>query len=217
LQTAPSKPAEVPSEIKDLKLDEVVNKWSEEIEELVEKFRKQAVQVGRWDRQIINNEDRIVLLHQELQTLQASHKELEMNLDTVLAQQTELHNLLDGLEKEVDRTFKADIAQAGTIPKTSADQEREQTHALALGILKELDAMSLTLKDIVQDINQSQVPESGNVMGQIVSVLNAHLNALQFLDESTGNIQKEIQHISRLTESARRDAERLHARRFGTM
>lgn len=132
-----------------------------------------------------------------------------MNLDTVLSQQTELHNLLDALEREVDRTYgpgeskprnaqtqrseeialpdslsspdhilapchtffsssffvglalvkktNPEAVQGGLLPRTSADLEREQTHELALGIMQELDAMAVTLKDVVQDINQSQV------------------------------------------------------------
>mmetsp|Transcript_20272 Transcript_20272/g.81588 ORF Transcript_20272/g.81588 Transcript_20272/m.81588 type:complete len:140 (+) Transcript_20272:1804-2223(+) len=137
-----------------------------------------------------------------------------MNLDTVLAQQTELHNLLNALEKEVDAAFGTS-GSPGLAPRTNADKERAQTHELGLGIMRELDSMALTLRDVVQEINQSQAPESWDVLGQIVSVLNSHMNALQYLDESTGNVQKQIHQVARLAGSAKREADSLRGRRYG--
>mmetsp|Transcript_20271 Transcript_20271/g.81584 ORF Transcript_20271/g.81584 Transcript_20271/m.81584 type:complete len:84 (+) Transcript_20271:171-422(+) len=81
--------------------------------------------------------------------------------------------------------------------------------------MRELDSMALTLRDVVQEINQSQAPESWDVLGQIVSVLNSHMNALQYLDESTGNVQKQIHQVARLAGSAKREADSLRGRRYG--
>ena len=79
-----------------------------------------------------------------------------MNLDTVLAQQTELHHLLDSLRAEVDRSVAASGGQpAGTT--SSGDQERAEIHAMALDSATQLDNVAGALKNLVEEINGEKV------------------------------------------------------------
>jgi len=205
--------SESPSELTDLKVDDIVVKWTEEIEELVEEFRKQAIQVGRWDRQIIANEDKIVALHKESQALRVSHKELEMNLDAVLAQQSDLSRVLDTLEAEIAQAFGEKIIPgvvgSGMSP---ADMDRQRMHQQTNALSKDLDAVSSMLREIIDKINDSKKLSDGDILGQIVTVLNAHLTSLQYLDERSTNIQHKLSELGRVSDIIRRETNILHTR-----
>lgn len=223
-----AEPLSVPSDIKDLSLDEVVNKWTEEVADLAEQFQRGAALVSKWDRAIVANEDKIVTLHKDAQALQIAHKELSNNLDVILSQQTELHSLLDALEADVDRKIgnvmmKTDSRSTyRTSSKLYGDAERESMHRLSLEIMQELDAMALTLRDLVLELNRGRSSArgdggAGDTVSQIVSVLNAHLDSLQYLDESSNSLQKRLADVSRACEVIARESDRMYVRRPDAM
>lgn len=218
-------PMSVPSDIKDLSLDEVVNKWTEEIADLGSQFQKGASLVSRWDRMIVANEDRIVALHKDAQSLQIAHKELSNNLDVILSQQSELHALLDKLETDVEQKIGVSTSQKetrssyGSNAKLHGDVEREIMHKLSIEIMEELDAMALTIRDLVLDLNKGRDPSSGEGAGdtvsQIIAVLNAHLDSLQYLDETSNSLQKRLTDVSNACEVISRESNRMFGRRVG--
>lgn len=232
----------LPSEIGNLSLDEVVNKWTEDVSELSEQFEKAAALVSKWDRAILANEDRIHALHKDAQTLQIAHKELSGNLDVILSQQSELHNLLDALEEDVERKLGAaktkgdaratadsrSLVAAPAFPargshtpshttngnpRVPGDAEREAMHRLTVDIMEELDAIALTVRDLVSELNKHQDGVSSNggtdIVAQIIAVLNAHLDSLMYLDESSGTLQKRLTDVSRAVEVISRDSDRM--------
>lgn len=225
----------IPSEIGSLSLDEVVNKWSDDVAQLSSQFQKAASLVSKWDRSIVANEDRIHAIHKDVQSLQVAHKELNNNLDVILTQQSELHNLLEALENDVESKIgsgkgKANGSRAGDggvngTPRAGggshggrqhAEAERESMHRLSIDIMEELDAMALTIRDLVSDLNKGRhgnSDSSGDIVGQIISVLNAHLDSLMYLDESSNSLQKRLAEISRAVELVVRDSERMYGKR----
>lgn len=225
----------IPSEIGSLSLDEVVNKWSDDVAQLSAQFQKAVSLVSKWDRSIVANEDRIHAIHKDVQSLQVAHKELNNNLDVILTQQSELHNLLEALENDVENKIgsgkgKANESRAGDggISGTSrtgggshggrqqAEAERESMHRLSIDIMEELDAMALTIRDLVSDLNKGRhgnSDSSGDIVGQIISVLNAHLDSLMYLDESSNSLQKRLAEVSRAVELVARDSERTYGKR----
>lgn len=232
-----SNPLNVPSDIKDLSLDEVVNKWTDEIGELTAHFQKGASLVSRWDRAIVSNEDKIQALHKDSQSLQVAHTELTNNLDVILSQQSELHSLLDALEVDVKRKIGTTngtrtengggiISGMGVIrggAKVQGDVERESMHRLSVEVMEELDAMALTIRELVGELNKGRDAAGvdggagGDIVAQIISVLNAHLDSLQYLDESSSSLQKRLTDVSRAVEVVSRESERMFARRTGGM
>lgn len=220
--------ATMPSEIKDLNLNEVVNKWTEEIADIADQFDRAANLVSKWDRAIVANEDRIHALHRDAESLQIAHKELSSNLEIITSQQTELHSLLDALETDVERKLGANGVGSGafsnggtTMPSVPADVEREAMHRLAAEVMEELDAMALTIRDLVIDLNKNSgaSTEDGvsDTVSQIISVLNSHLDSLQYLDETSSTLQKRIGEVSRACETASRDVSRMYPRRPGAL
>ena len=191
--------------------------------QLTDEFQKGAAVVSKWDRAVVSNEDKIVALHKDAQSLQIAHKELNNNLDVIIAQQTELHGLLDALENEVERKIGSSSApmdgrsQYGVV-KAQGDVEREAMHRMSVEIMEELDTMAVSIRDLVLELNKSQsgLGVGGNdTVGQIVSVLNAHLDSLQYLDENANSLQRRLAEVTRNCESASRHTELLIERRSG--
>jgi nuclear pore complex protein Nup62 len=185
-----------------------MNKWSEEIDELSSQFTTAASMVSKWDRSIGLNERAISELWKETQSCSVAHTELSSNLDTILGQQRDLHQLLDTLEREMDDVERKNTAgtSSGSNGAASADIEREAMHSLATEVMSELDAMSLSIRDLVVELNKSGAGDgAGDTVAQVVAVLNAHLDSLQYLDESTGQLQKRLGEVSRACEIVTRD------------
>lgn len=225
----------IPSEIGSLSLDEVVNKWSDDVAQLSAQFQKAASLVSKWDRAIVSNEDRIHAVHKDVQSLQVAHKELNNNLDVILTQQSELHNLLEALESDVVNKIGSSKSKAsgnrvgdggdsGTHRgggglqggRQQAEVERASMHRLSIDIMEELDAMALTIRDLVTELNKGRhgnSDSSGDIVGQIISVLNAHLDSLMYLDESSNSLQKRLAEVSRAVELVVRDSERMYGKR----
>lgn len=238
-------PMNVPSEIGSLSLDEVVNKWTDDVSDLSQQFQKAASMVSKWDRAIVSNEDRLVALHKDSQSLHIAHKELSSNLDVILSQQSELHHLLDALEEDVERKVgistnsktessggvdgngydgrgrgsRGGQSGMGGSAKMQGDVERESMHQLSVEVMEELDAMALTIRDLVGELNKGRDGGSGDgssdIVGQIISVLNAHLDSLMYLDESSSTLQKRLTDVSRAVEIISRETDRTFGRRGG--
>jgi nuclear pore complex protein Nup62 len=70
---------------------------------------------------------------------------------------------------------------------------------LAENINAQLDQMSLTLKTLVDKINnkQARTDDNENQIHQIVRVLNSHLNSLQWIDQSTNQLQNRLSEIGK--------------------
>lgn len=100
-----------------------------------------------------------------------------MNLDSVLAQQTDLHRLLDSLDEEISKSFAERFPPTGatgrrrvivdivinthTISHDSGasrvEADREKMHERTIALTSDLDAVSNMLKDTVEKINGSKV------------------------------------------------------------
>lgn len=201
-----------------MNLDEVMNKWNEEIDELASQFTVAASMVAKWDRSIVANESAITELWKETQSCTVAHSELSSNLDTILDQQRDLHQVLDALERDIDDLDRKQPGGAATATSSevSADMEREAMHALASEVMSDLDAISLAIRDLVVDLNKTGAGEgTGDTIAQVVAVLNAHLDSLQYLDESTSQLQRRLAEVSRVCNVVTRDARSLQRRSVG--
>jgi nuclear pore complex protein Nup62 len=120
-----------------------------------------------------------------------------------------LHLMLDSLEREMDDVDRKHINTPtnSTSGAHTADIDREAMHQLAGEVMGELDAMSLSIRDLVIELNKSGASDgAGDMVSQVVAVLNAHLDSLQYLDESSTQLQKRLQDVSRACEVVGRDS-----------
>ncbi|XP_072361056.1 nucleoporin 62 like isoform X2 [Scyliorhinus torazame] len=183
-------------------LESLINKWSVELEDQEKLFLHQATQVNAWDRMLIENGEKITALHREAEKVKLDQKRLDQELDFILSQQKELEDLLAPLEQSVRD-------QHGTIYLQHADEEREHTYKLAENIDAQLKRMAQDLKEIIQHLNTtSGSSEVSDPLQQICKILNAHMDSLQWIDQSSVLLQKKVEDVSKQFEMRRREQER---------
>ncbi|EDM07457.1 rCG53751 [Rattus norvegicus] len=183
-------------------LESLINKWSLELEDQERHFLQQATQVNAWDRTLIENGEKITSLHREVEKVKLDQKRLDQELDFILSQQKELEDLLSPLEESVKE-------QSGTIYLQHADEEREKTYKLAENIDAQLKRMAQDLKDIIEHLNMAGGPaDTSDPLQQICKILNAHMDSLQWVDQSSALLQRRVEEASRVCESRRKEQER---------
>ncbi|KAL6053663.1 hypothetical protein STEG23_018896 [Scotinomys teguina] len=183
-------------------LESLINKWSLELEDQERHFLQQATQVNAWDRTLIENGEKITSLHREVEKVKLDQKRLDQELDFILSQQKELEDLLSPLEESVKE-------QSGTIYLQHADEEREKTFKLAENIDAQLKRMAQDLKDIIEHLNMAGGPaDTSDPLQQICKILNAHMDSLQWVDQSSALLQRRVEEASRVCEGRRKEQER---------
>ncbi|CAH7455673.1 nuclear pore glycoprotein p62 [Phodopus roborovskii] len=183
-------------------LESLINKWSLELEDQERHFLQQATQVNAWDRTLIENGEKITSLHREVEKVKLDQKRLDQELDFILSQQKELEDLLSPLEESVKE-------QSSTIYLQHADEEREKTFKLAENIDAQLKRMAQDLKDIIEHLNMAGGPaDTSDPLQQICKILNAHMDSLQWVDQSSALLQRRVEEASRVCEGRRKEQER---------
>ncbi|XP_030066079.1 nucleoporin-62 C-terminal-like protein [Microcaecilia unicolor] len=191
-----------PSVMTYAQLENLINKWSLELEDQEKYFLHQATQVNAWDRTLIENGEKITTLHREVEKVKLDQKRLDQELDFILSQQKELEDLLNPLEESMKE-------QSGTIYLQHADEEREKTYKLAENIDAQLKRMAQDLKDIIEHLNTSGGPaDTSDPLQQICKILNAHMDSLQWIDQNSALLQRKVEEVTKVCESRRKEQER---------
>lgn len=113
-----------------------------------------------------------------------------------VGQQKELQDCLVPLEKELASL-------------SVTDPEREYTYRLAENIDTQLKQMSEDLKEIIEHLNEAnRAQDSSDPVVQIVKILNAHMNSLQWLVQKTNSLNQKIQQIDQMHQNFRQENER---------
>ena len=116
--TTTSQSASATSNMTFRQLEENINKWTLELEDLEQGFINQATQVNAWDQLLIKNADKIIGLNEKVSSVRLDQQRLEHELDFVAGQQSELEEILKPLE--------ASLSNAGHI-----DTEREKIYSVS--------------------------------------------------------------------------------------
>ncbi|KDO15930.1 hypothetical protein SPRG_18530, partial [Saprolegnia parasitica CBS 223.65] len=184
----------LPAEYKDKTVEDIINMWSEQLENHAMAFTNEAVRVSHWDAELMENQKKLGDLAIDVRRLQMAQKELNANLDTISAYQLELDATLETLESSVDKLFE----NHRQIPDT-ADIERERGLQLSVDIDNQLTMMSTALKETIDRLNQSQAQEdeSANPMAQILKVLNVHHNSLVWIDGNATKLATDMASIAK--------------------
>ncbi|KAM3912376.1 nucleoporin-62 C-terminal-like protein isoform 2-T2 [Leptodactylus fuscus] len=202
ITTGPTPVSNTPAVMTYGQLENLINKWSLELEDQEKHFLQQATQVNAWDRTLIHNGERITALHREMEKVKLDQKRLDQELDFILSQQKELEDLLTPLEESVKE-------QSGTIYLQHADEEREKTYKLAENIDAQLKRMAQDLKDVIEHLNTTAGPgDASNPLQQICKILNAHVDSLQWIDQNSALLHRKVEQVAKECESRRKEQER---------
>jgi nuclear pore complex protein Nup62 len=184
----------VSAALKNKTVEEIINMWNSELEEDAITFRRQAIEIAKWDRILLENSDKILALHGNVKRVELAQKQLDSNLEMISRQQGELHELMDQLEAEVDKVYSNHESEM-----TPADLERENGYQLAENVNGELDQMAITLKEIIKKLNSAneRAVDQDNPVHQIVDILNSHLHSLQWVTQQTAQVQTKLARVSK--------------------
>ncbi|KAB0393040.1 hypothetical protein E2I00_006432 [Balaenoptera physalus] len=198
-------------------LDGLINKWSLELEDQEKCFLHQASQLNAWDYTCIENGEKIIALHGEVQKVKLYQQRLEQELDFILSQQKELEDLLTLSEESVKD-------QSGSVYLQHTDEEREKTYKLAEDVDAKLKQMAQDLKDITEYLNTFGSPADTTdpslfpqpfpivlaakwsppfplshpmavTLQQICKILNAHMDFLQWINQTSDMLQRKVEEV----------------------
>ena len=152
-------------------LEENINKWSLELEDMEKVFLNQATMVNAWDQMLIKNGAKIVSLNESVAAVRADQQRLEHELDFVASQvcksftrsflvfvsggvgmkyyvaKTDGNIFLSAQQAELEEALQpleASLAASGQ----TVDSERERTYALAESLDGQLARMCGDLKEV---------------------------------------------------------------------
>jgi nuclear pore complex protein Nup62 len=120
-------------------------------------------------------------------------------IDTALSyiedSQSELSQLLDHYEDVVRECFDQ---LGGREAMQPADQERETMYSLAESVNSELDECVKGLGGMIEEINASaRGGGGGDLLGEVVKVLNEQLVSLGWIDEVSSKVEERVAKLER--------------------
>ena len=122
---------------------------------------------------------------------------LEHELDFVKSQQSELDEIL--------RPLEASLSNA-----PPPDAERERIYSLAENLDAQLQRMGDDLREIIEHLNSANRNTNDNdPIVQISRVLNAHMDALQWVDQTSNLVQKKLDDVGKLQDIRRKENDRI--------
>jgi len=91
-----------------------------------------------------------------------------------------------------------------------ADFEREKSYQMVEDVNEQLNSMSLTTTDLLQKLNSvySDVDQE-NTLAQIVTIMNAHLNSLMWIDHTSSTLQSRLLEAKRIVKTREIEQDRL--------
>lgn len=158
-------------------LEDSVNTWSAELTQLENEFQSQAQAINSWDSLLVNNAVKIFQINQKVEKLKVENNKLDRQLDFIVEQQREIERVLEPFEKM--RT------------ETNPNGERQKTYDLVETTQNELQSLYEDMQEFILKLNDVRSDEdSSNPIHQIEQVLNAQMNALQYVERHINNMQK---------------------------
>lgn len=132
-------------------IEEIVNKWSNELETHVKEFNKFAAEVSVWDRALIENSNsvrqklaliytlsdltQLAILKSHVEAAEREQAEVDQSLDHIEQQQKDLAATLDAYEKVTDEIFGGQGGSLRALDTGPADTERDKKYAKSTIIL----------------------------------------------------------------------------------
>lgn len=171
------------------------------------------MEIAQWDKKIVHNGEHIIALGERVSKLEAFQKEIDQSLSYAIAQQTELEGLLDGIEKELPG-----LQQAVTGGKLGAvDVERDRMYESAETVQTQVIDIANQLSKMIYEINTAATSEPPSASAgegetsslvEITQILNAHLDALQWIDRKVDELRQASAAIKNQASKATSEMER---------
>eukprot|EP00919_Chromeraceae_sp_WS-2016_P051775 GHVR01122771.1.p1 GENE.GHVR01122771.1~~GHVR01122771.1.p1 ORF type:complete len:160 (+),score=46.19 GHVR01122771.1:1084-1563(+) len=129
---------EIPSELKEKTIGEIVTEWDNEIQNQTREYKKLSSDVCEMDKQILENETKIQSMKQETNKAMNAQNTLETTLEQITKQQKEMEKALGELESRIEMKMNEQ--------PTVYDKEREQAYKEVEEKKRKIDTLTDTLK-----------------------------------------------------------------------
>jgi len=203
-----------PSLLRGKTIDEIVNRWSSELETQTREFSKFANEIAVWDRALIENSNYISTLYATVLEAEATQNAVDQSLDHIEQQQKELVQALDVYEKEARNIFEGQGGGLRALDVGPADAERDKNYTLAASLHSQLDDVSRSLTQMIESVNSLALPGSpgssstsnsqttgtDDPMTTVVSVLDAHLASLQWISNAVKAVETKVESVGKKLE-----------------
>jgi len=194
-------PPPIPYQTKSIQ--DIINTFTAELEIDAKTFFAEAQRISEYDAILRDSQRSITHLTENMSRLLIQQTEVDNTLNSIGSYHSELNEILNGLETNMDDLFEA---QKHLVPE-DGDLERERAYQLALDIETKLSNMQMSMKDTVDDLNRSAERASeGNSNGsgsgseeniQILQILNAHLDTLTWLEGAGKSLDEDVTLLGR--------------------
>jgi nuclear pore complex protein Nup62 len=174
--------------LKNKTLDDIISMWNSNLDTRSNEFKKYSNEIAQKDLQIIENSLKISKLVVELEKLAELETEINSNLDYIEAQQQELDALIN--------QYSLDIPTAST----TFDKDREHAYLVSEHLNTCLDDMQQSIQQLMSELNKStkQSFDNSNTLNSIVDILNSHLTSLEFIEQSSYELDQKLKVVATL-------------------
>ncbi|KAG4306383.1 hypothetical protein PORY_000371 [Pneumocystis oryctolagi] len=197
------------SNLKNKTIDDIINKWTSDLETYSRQFNQQAAEVSKWDRLLIESGDKISKLYADTIEAEQTQLKVDQTLTYIESQQNEMSAFLDQYESQVQEL--SDRQFGGPDGMQPADQEREKVYNLAEKLTEQLDGLGRNLKSMIEEINtaSSMINKTNedDPLSSIIKILNSHLSSLQWIQSTTTKLHYKIEEVKKAEHSIEKQLE----------
>lgn len=173
---------EVPQELKNKTVKDVLDSFEAQLEEQSHQFLQQARQISRWDRSIYECLALMQHLEQSIKTIEGAQKELSQAATSLLGKQESFIK---------DLTDKKDNQQHVT------SDQRQTLYKLAHELGEQFLEMEGQLKEIVEQTEGKAQTEASSDVDTIIQIVNCHLDSMRWLDHMNTNIDEKLDELQK--------------------
>ncbi len=203
-------------------MEEIVNRFTSELDASLKEFTRQAHEIATWDRVLLHGGDEIAKVTKELVAAEEQQMRIEQSLDYIETEQKELGDMLDSYDAQIGAMLKDAGTQGWNVSSLSrrtngietgaADSERDRAYGLAESLNAHLDETARNLRSMIEEVNELTSPATANgsarsgdnrlgqaedPVAQIVGILNAHLTSLKWIDDTSVSLRAKLEDLRR--------------------
>ncbi|KIY52338.1 hypothetical protein FISHEDRAFT_35401, partial [Fistulina hepatica ATCC 64428] len=199
--SAPLVTATPPSVLRGKTIEEIVNRWTADLDAQVKEFNKFATEIAVWDRAIMENGNNLSGIANQVLNAERDQLEIEQSLDTIEQHQASLSAMLDTYEKSSQELLGGPNGSLRALDTGPADSERDKSYMLASDLHANLDDLTGSLVQMIESVNSLELNDSAEAkddpMAQIAQILSNHLESLQWIDTSVRDVEGKVTEIER--------------------
>ncbi|OLL24770.1 Nucleoporin NSP1 [Neolecta irregularis DAH-3] len=180
----PAAPA--PPSLKNKSLDEIVTRWTNDLDKYSKEFQQLSNKVAKWDQDLVSNADKISNLYALTVQAEQSQGKIDQGLGYIESQQSELSSILDIYESQVSQIFENAEMNIG-------DSERESAYKLAENLDAQLISIEKNLTGVIEEMNVAgkEVKENDELAG-LMKILNNQLASLRWIEEAEEKLRSKL-------------------------